>query len=80
MITLNALLRLIPYTGLFNLDSDCFLQVVDSETGAHYRTNPGEILLLGGEPVGFKMSDLRKLEVACVEYVDDHCVISVKGR
>lgn len=40
MITLNALLRLMPYTGLFDLDSDCFLQVVDSETGAHYRTNP----------------------------------------
>lgn len=80
MITLNALLRLMPYTGLFDLDPDCFLQVVDNETGAHYRTNPGEILLLGGEPVGFKMSDLRKLEVTCVEYVDDHCVISVKGR
>lgn len=80
MITLNALLRLMPYTGLFDLDPDCFLQVVDSETGAHYRTNPGETLLLGGEPVGFKMSDLRKLEVTCVEYENDHCVISVKGR
>lgn len=80
MITLNALLRLMPYTGLFDLDPDCFLQVVDSETGAHYRTNPGEALLLGGEPVGFKMSDLCKLEVTYVEYENNHCVISVKGR
>ena len=80
MITLNALLRLMPYTGLFDLDPDCFLQVVDSETGAHYRMNSDDILLLGGEPVEVKMSDLLKLEVTCVEYVDDHCVISVKGR
>lgn len=80
MITLNALLRLMPYTGLFDLDSDCFLQVIDSETGAHYRTNPGEVLLLGGEPVEFTMSDLYKLEVTCIEYENDHCVISVKGR
>lgn len=80
MITLNALLQLMPYTSLFDLDSDCFLQVIDSETDAHYRTNPGGVLLLGGEPVGFKMSDLLKLEVTCVEYMDNHCVISVKGR
>lgn len=80
MITLNALLRLMPYAGLFDLEEDNFLQIMDSGTGAHYRTNPGEVLLLGGEPVEFKMSDLYKLEVTCVEYEDDHCVISVKGR
>ena len=78
MITLNALLRLMPYAGLFDLEEDNFLQIVDSDTGAHYRVKSDE-LLLGGEPVKFKMSDLYKLEVTCVEYEDDHCVISVKG-
>lgn len=79
MITLNVLLRLMPYAGLFDLEEDNFLQIVDSDTGAHYRVK-SDVLLLGGEPVEFKMSDLYKLEVTCVEYEDDHCVISVKGR
>lgn len=79
MITLNALLRLMPYAGLFDLEEDNFLQIVDSDTGAHYRVK-SDVLLLGGDPCGFKMSDLYKLEVTCVEYEDDHCVISVKGR
>jgi|GEM_PF-3849373 len=79
MITLNALLQLMPYTGLFDLDLDCFLQIVDSDTGAHYRVK-SDVLLLGGDPCGFGKFDLYKLEVTCVEYVDDHCIISVKGR
>lgn len=79
MITLLALLRLMPYAGLFDLEEDNFLQIVDSDTGAHYRVKSDE-LLLGGEPCGFGKFDLYKLEVTCVEYEDDHCVISVKGR
>ena len=79
MITLLALLRLMPYAGLFDLEEDNFLQIVDSDTGAHYRVKSG-VLLLGGDSCGFGKSDLLKLEVTCVEYVDDHCVISVKGR
>ena len=79
MITLNALLRLMPYAGLFDLEEDNFLQIVDSDTGAHYRVK-SDVLLLGGNPCGFGKSDLLKLEVTCVEYEDDHCVISVKGR
>ena len=79
MITLLALLRLMPYAGLFDLEEDNFLQIVDSDTGAHYRVK-SDVLLLGGDPCGFSKSDLYKLEVTCVEYEDDHCVISVKGR
>lgn len=79
MITLNALLQLMPYAGLFDLEEDNFLQIVDSDTDAHYRVK-SDALLLGGDPCGFGKSDLLKLEVTCVEYVDDHCIISVKGR
>lgn len=79
MITLLALLRLMPYAGLFDLEEDNFLQIVDSDTGAHYRVK-SDVLLLGGDPCGFSKFDLYKLEVTCVEYEDDHCVISVKGR
>lgn len=79
MITLLALLRLMPYAGLFDLEEDNFLQIVDSDTGAHYRVQ-SDVLLLGGAPCGFDKFDLYKLEVTCVEYEDDHCVISVKGR
>lgn len=79
MITLLALLRLMPYTGLFDLEEDNFLQIVDNDTGAHYRVK-SDILLLGGDPCGFDKFDLYKLEVTCVEYEDNHCVISVKGR
>lgn len=80
MITLNALLRLMPYAAVLpDLDEYCFIQIEDNETGAHYRVK-SDVLLLGGDPCGFTKSDLLKLEVACVEYVDDHCVISVKGR
>lgn len=79
MITLLALLRLMPYAGLFDLEEDNFLQIVDSDTGAHYRVK-SDVLLLGGNPCGFSKFDLYKLEVTCVEYEDDHCVISVKGR
>lgn len=79
MITLLALLRLMPYTGLFDLEEDNFLQIVDNDTGAHYRVK-SDMLLLGGDPCGFDKFDLYKLEVTCVEYEDDHCVISVKGR
>ena len=79
MITLLALLRLMPYDGLFDLEEDNFLQIVDSDTGAHYRVK-SDVLLLGGDPCGFSKFDLYKLEVTCVEYEDDHCVISVKGR
>jgi hypothetical protein len=79
MITLLALLRLMPYTGLFDLEENNFLQIVDNDTGAHYRVK-SNMLLLGGDPCGFDKFDLYKLEVTCVEYEDDHCVISVKGR
>ena len=79
MITLLALLRLMPYAGLFDLEEDNFLQIVDSDTGAHYRVK-SDVLLLGGNPCGFSKFELYKLEVTCVEYEDDHCVISVKGR
>ena len=79
MITLLALLRLMPYAGLFDLEEDNFLQIVDSDTGAHYRVK-SDVLLLGGNPCGFGKFDLYQLEVTCVEYEDDHCVISVKGR
>jgi hypothetical protein len=79
MITLLALLRLMPYTGLFDLEEDNFLQIVDNDSGAHYRVK-SDMLLLGGDPCGFDKFDLYKLEVTCVEYEDDHCVISVKGR
>ena len=79
MITLLALLRLMPDTGLFDLEEDNFLQIVDNDTGAHYRVK-SDVLLLGGNPCGFGKFDLYKLEVTCVEYIDDHCVISVKGR
>ena len=79
MITLLALLRLMPYAGLFDLEEDNFLQIVDSDTGAHYRVK-SDVLWLGGDPCGFSKFDLYKLEVTCVEYEDDHCVISVKGR
>lgn len=79
MITLLALLRLMPYAGLFDLEEDNFLQIVDSDTGAHYRVK-SDMLLLGGDPCGFDKFDLYKMEVACVEYENDHCVISVKGR
>lgn len=79
MITLLALLRLMPYAGLFDLEEDNFLQIVDSDTGAHYRVK-SDVLLLGGDPCGFSKFDLYKLKVTCVEYEDDHCVISVKGR
>ena len=76
MISLLALLTLMPYAGLFELEEDNFIQIVDSDTGAHYRVKSG-VLLLGGDPCG---SELLKLEVTCVEYENDHCVISVKGR
>lgn len=79
MITLLALLMLMPYAGLFELEEDNFIQIVDSDTGAHYRVKSG-VLLLGGDPCGLTESDLLKLEVTCVEYEDDHCIISVKGR
>lgn len=79
MITLLALLTLMPYVGLFELEEDNFIQIVDSDTGAHYRVESG-VLLLGGNPCGFDRSELLKLEVTCIEYIDDRCVISVKGR
>lgn len=79
MITLLALLTLMPYAGLFELEEDNFIQIVDSDTGAHYRVESG-VLLLGGGPCGFDRSELLKLEVTCIEYIDDRCVISVKGR
>lgn len=79
MITLLALLTLMPYVGLFELEEDNFIQIVDSDTGAHYRVESG-VLLLGGDPCGFDRSELLKLEVTCIEYIDDRCVISVKGR
>lgn len=79
MITLLALLTLMPYAGLFELEEDNFIQIVDSDTGAHYRVESG-VLLLGGDPCGFDRSKLLKLEVTCIEYIDDRCVISVKGR
>ena len=79
MITLLALLMLMPYAGFFELEEDNFIQIVDSDTGAHYRVKSG-VLLLGGDPCGLTESDLLKLEVTCVEYEDDHCIISVKGR
>jgi hypothetical protein len=79
MITLLALLTLMPYAGLFELEEDNFIQIVDSDTDAHYRVESG-VLLLGGDPCGFDRSKLLKLEVTCIEYIDDHCVISVKGR
>lgn len=49
MITLLALLTLMPYAGLFELEEDNFIQIVDSDTGAHYRVESG-VLLLGGDP------------------------------
>lgn len=79
MITLLALLTLMPDAGLFELEEDNFIQIVDSDTGAHYRVKSG-VLLLGGDPCGFDRSELLKLEVTCVEYENDYCVISVKGR
>lgn len=48
MISLLALLTLIPYAGLFELEEDNFIQIVDSDTGAHYRVKSG-VLLLGGD-------------------------------
>lgn len=59
MITLLALLRLMPYAGLFDLEEDNFLQIVDSDTGAHYRVK-SDVLLLGGDPCGFGKFDLWK--------------------
>ena len=79
MITLIALLRLVLYAGLFDLEEDNFLQIVDSDTGTHYRVKSDE-LLLGGDSCGFGKFDQYKLEVTCVEYEDDHCVMSVNGR
>ena len=79
MITLLALLTLMPYAGLFELEEDNFIQIVDSDTGAHYRVKSG-VLLLGGDPCGCDRSELLKLEVTCVDSENDHCVISVKGR
>lgn len=36
MITLKNLMKLMPYAAC-DLEPDSFLQIVDSETGAHYR-------------------------------------------
>ena len=78
MITLNALLKLMPYTAL-TLDDDAFVQVIDHETGAHYRRLFNE-LVLGGDPVPTSDEELLGFEVTCIEYIYDKCVISVKAH
>lgn len=75
MITLNALLAVMPYVAL-DFSFDAFVQVIDYNTGAHYRQD-GENLLLGGNPVLCSVEKLMELPVKCIEYIDDQCVISI---
>ena len=65
MITLNELLKLMPYATC-SLEDDAFIQIVDHETGAHYRFLDGEILTLGGEIVPYSFESLLKAEVTCL--------------
>jgi hypothetical protein len=78
MITLKNLMKLMPYAAC-DLEPDSFLQIVDSETGAHYR-KVFSSLMLGGDLISIYPDDIFDFEVTCIEYENDHCVISVKGR
>lgn len=49
------------------LEDDAFIQIVDHETGAHYRFLDGEILTLGGEIVPYSFESLLKAEVIYLE-------------
>lgn len=76
MTTLKNILDLMPYAAL-DFDFDSFVQIVDNYTGAHYRMNEKNELLLGGNPVLCSMDEFLKLPVKCIEYIDDQCVISL---
>ena len=70
------LLGVMPYTALFDLDSDQFIQLIDGLTLAHYRVIHND-LCLGGEPCGHDYNWLMDRMVLCVEYIDDQCVIAI---
>lgn len=36
--------------------------------------------MLGGDLISIYPDDIFDFEVTCIEYENDHCVISVKGR
>lgn len=69
MTTLNELLKLMPYATC-GLEEDAFIQVVDYETGAHYRFMDGKILTLGDEIVPYSFESLLKAPVVCLECPD----------
>ena len=70
------LLDVMPYTALFDLDSDQFIQLIDGLTLAHYRVINGD-LCLGGDPCGHDYNWLLDRTVLCVEYIDGQCVIDI---
>lgn len=78
MTNLKNILDLMPYATL-DFSYDAFIQIVDYDTEAHYRQD-GENILLGGNPVLCSMEQFMKLPVRCIEYIDDHCVISIGGK
>ena len=70
------LLRVMPYTTLFDLGPDQFIQLIDGATLAHYRAL-GDNLYLGGDRCGHDYSWLLDRTVLCVEYIDGQCVIAI---
>lgn len=69
MTTLNELLKLMPYATC-NLEEDAFIQVVNYDTGAHYRFEDGMILTLGGNVTPYSFETLLKAPVLRLECPD----------
>ena len=70
------LLDVMPYTALFDLNSDQFIQLVDAPTLAHYRVINND-LCLGGVRCGHDYNWLMNRKVYFIEYIDNQCVVAI---
>lgn len=75
MTTLKDILNLMDYT-ICDFSEDAFIQVIDNQTQAHVRTD-GKNFYIGGEYACDNLETVLRQPVACIEYIDDHCVISL---
>lgn len=67
MTTLRTFLILFPDHGITFAEDD-YIQVLDNETGAHYRFNENNSLLLGGDPAPVTFTELLDSRVCYVEF------------
>lgn len=67
MTTLRMFLILFPDHGITFAEDD-YIQVLDNETGAHYRFNENNSLLLDGGPAPVTFTELLDRRVCYVEF------------